>query len=199
MKALDWIKFLEAQKTQHGKVLFRVAELANVAGRSHHALNVELARLVKNGILARYATGVYGRPGFATPEQLVAALDADAYVTGLFALYRHNLVTQVPTEIVCFTNRRHNRSRQRRTPLGRLVFVCVSRRIYAKPASGVLAPPEQAFCDFVHMARRQGLNPDSLVTFQNLGTLRTKRLARLAPRYPAAVAEAIRQQAAPHG
>jgi hypothetical protein len=192
MKALDWIKFLEVQKTQHGKVLFRVAELANVAGRSHHAMNVELARLVKNGILARYATGVYGLPDVATPEQLVATLDADAYITGMFALYRHNLITQVPAEILCFTIRRHNRSRQRRSPFGGLVFVCVSRRIYAKPASGVLAFPEQAFCDFMHTARRQGVNPDSLVTFRNLDKLRARRLAMLVRRYPATVAKTIR-------
>jgi len=43
MKTLDWVNFLETQKTGHGKVLFRVAELANVAGRSHHAMNIETA------------------------------------------------------------------------------------------------------------------------------------------------------------
>ena len=195
MKTLEWIKFLETQRTRHGKVLFRVAELANAAGRSHHALNVELARLVKNGVIARYATGVYGLPGAATAEHLVATLDADAYITGMFALCRHNLVTQAPAEITCFTNRRHNRSRQRRTPLGRLVFVCVSRRIYAKPVSGVLAPPEQAFCDFAHTAKRQGLNPASLVTFRGLNRLKPKLLNRLAERYPASVGETIRQLA----
>jgi len=192
MKAWEWFKFLETQRTHHGKVLFHVAELANVARRSHHAMNVELARLVKKGILARYATGVYGIPGAATPEHLVAALDADAYITGIFALYRHNLITQVPTEITCFTNRRHNRSRQRPTPLGRVVFACVSDRLYAKPARGVLAPPEQAFCDFMHTVKRQGLNPTSLVTFRGLGRLNPKRLAVLAARYPASVRETLR-------
>ncbi|MBI3987434.1 MAG: hypothetical protein HY343_10965 [Lentisphaerae bacterium] len=193
MKALEWIRFLETQKTEHGKVLFRVAELANVARRSPHALNVELARLAKKGILARYATGIYGPPGVATPEQLVATLDADAYITGMFALYRHNLITQTPTEITCFTNRRHNRSRQRRTPFGRLVFVCVSRRLYAKPVSSVLALPEQAFCDFVHMAKRQGLNPAQLVTFRGLARLNPKRLAKILERYPVPVREVGRQ------
>ena len=41
MKALDWLRFLEFQHRQHGKALFRVAELANVAGRDPHALNIE--------------------------------------------------------------------------------------------------------------------------------------------------------------
>lgn len=193
MKALAWIKFFEAQKTQHGKMLFRVAELANVAVRSHHAMNVELARLVKNGILARYATGVYGLPSAVQPEQLVAMLDAGAYITGLFALYRHNLITQAPVEITCFTTRRHNRSKQRHTPLGRIVFVCVSRRIYAKPLTGVLASPEQALFDFTHSALRQGLNPASLVTFWGLNRLKPKRLAGMAKRYSARVAKTVRQ------
>jgi len=192
MRALEWVKFLEAQKTQHGKVLFRVAELANVSDRTPHALNVELARLMKKGIIARYATGVYGLPGAVTPEQLVGTLDADAYITGMFALYRHNLTTQVPTTITCFTNRRHNRSRVRNTPLGRVEFVCVSNRIYDRPSHGVaIAPPEQALCDFVHVTKRQSLNPASLDTFRGLNRLNRKRLARMARRYPASVGELL--------
>lgn len=194
MKALQWIKFLEAQRTQHGKVLFRVAELANVAQRPSHALNVELARLVVNGILARYAHGVYGIPGTAEPEQLVPMLDPGAYITGMFAMYRHNLVTQVPAEITCFTNRRHNLSRLRRTSFGKLTFICVSHRIYVKPAGGVLAPPEQAFCDFVHIAKRQGLDPASLVTFNVTNKLNLKLLARIAKHYPEPAAEILRKQ-----
>lgn len=193
MKALDWIRFLEIQNLRHGKVLFRIAELANVAGRSHHALNVELARLVKNGIISRYATGVYGLPAVVAPEQLMAVLDAEAYITGMYALYRHSLITQAPSGVTCFTNRRHNRSRQRNTLLGKWVFVCVSPRIYSKPAKGVVAAPEQALCDFVHLTARQGLNPSSLVTFRNIGRLDKKRLARLVKRYPATIGEIVRK------
>jgi hypothetical protein len=156
---------------------------------------MELARLVKKGVLARYATGVYGLPGAAMPEDLVATLDAAAYLTGMFALHRHNLITQAPAELTCFSNRRHNRSRQRQTPFGRLVLVCVNSRIYAKPADGALAPPEQALCDFVHLAKRHGLNPASLVTFRNLTRLKLKSLAKLAKRYSAPVAETVRQLA----
>lgn len=195
MKTLEWIRFLEGQRTRHNKVLFRVAELANSAGRSHHALNVELSRLVKKRVLARYSTGVYGLPGAATPEQIVEALDADAYITGMFALSRHNLITQTPTEITCFTDRRHNRSRQRVTPVGKLMFTCVSRRIYSRPVDGVLASPEQAFCDFLHTARRKGLNPASLVTFRGLSRLNPKLLALRAKHYPASVRTAISQLA----
>jgi hypothetical protein len=191
MKALDWHRFLESQRRQHGKVLFRVVELANVAGRAPHALNVELGRLVKKRVIARYATGVYGLPGQVTPEQLVPVLDTGAYITGMYALYRHNLITQAPTEITCFTNRRHNRSRQRITPLGKVVFVCVSARIYHAPAKGVLASPEQALCDFLHLVRRRGVNPASVVTFRGLNGISRRQLSTSLKRYPPAVAEMI--------
>jgi hypothetical protein len=193
MKALDWLTFLQSQQRIHGKVLFRVAELANVAGRAPHALNVELGRLVKRGVLARYASGVYGLPGPITPEQLVPVLDAGAYITGMFALYRHNLITQTPTEITCFTNRRHNCSRARATPLGRIVFLCAGPGTYRRPTVGILAPPEQALCDFVHTSRRNGLKPQSLVTFRNLDSLPKRRLAAALKRYPSTVADTVQQ------
>jgi hypothetical protein len=196
MKALDWMRFLQDQRRQHGKALFRVAELANVAGRAPHALNVELARLVRKDVIARYATGVYGLPGRVTPEQLVPVLDDGAYVTGAYALYRHNLITQEPSEITCFTNRRHNRSRQRATPLGAVVFVRVAPGIYSKPAAGALAPPEQAFCDFVHLSLRQGLDPCAIVTFRGLAGMSRRRLSATLKRYPLNTAKTIRQTTA---
>lgn len=193
MKALDWMRFLEAQHKQHGKTLFHVAELANIAGRDSHALNVELARLVQKKVMARYAVGIYGLPGCATPEQLVRALDDGAYITGAYALYRHNLITQVPTEITCFTNRRHNRSRVRTTPFGDLVFVRVGPTVYNKPADGMLAGPEQSLCDFVRLTQRQGLDPATLVTFRGLGSLSARRLQAIIRRYQPTVANRLRQ------
>jgi hypothetical protein len=192
MKTLEWIGFLEAQGRRHGKHLFRVTELANVAGRAPHALNVELGRLVRKGVIARYATGVYGLPGRATPEQLVAILDGGAYITGAYALHRHNLVSQAPIEIACFTNRRHGQSRERTTAFGRLVFASVSPRIYNRPAQDVLAPPEQALCDFVHLTLRQGLDPRALATFRGLAGLSRRRLRGLLRRYSPKVGRTVR-------
>jgi hypothetical protein len=150
-----------------------------------------LDRLVKKGVIARYATGVYGLPYRATAEQLVKTLDDGAYITAAYALGRHNLVTQTPSEITCFTNRRHGRSRERLTPFGRVVFVQVTPRIYSKPTEGVLATPEQALCDFVHLTLRQGLDPASVVTFRRLAGLSKRRLGATLRRYPPTVGRAI--------
>lgn len=60
MKALDWQNFFAEQRASHGKVVFSVAELANAAQMTLHALNTELGRLVQRGLIARYAHGQYG-------------------------------------------------------------------------------------------------------------------------------------------
>jgi len=191
MKALEWQRFFQVQQEQHGKRVFTVSELANAALASPGALNVQMARLLKRGLVLRYAQGRYGPAAGVSLEDVLPLVDSSAYATGFYGLYRHNLVTQVPFEITCFTNRRHNRSRERPSPLGRLVFVCVSPRVYARPAEGLIASPEQAFCDFLYLTSRKSLAAETLVTFRNLGSLRTRILDRILARYPQTVAGAV--------
>jgi hypothetical protein len=193
MKALQWQQFFQAQREQHGKRVFTVTELANAAQISRGVLNVEMSRLMKRGLVMRYAQGRYGPVEGVSPEDVLPFVDSSAYLTGLYALHRHNLVTQVPSEVTCFTARRHNRSRERLSPLGKFVFICVSPRIYARPAKGLMAPPEQALCDFLHLARRRSLEPLALVTFRNLDRLNPQRLNRILSRYPQTVTQAARQ------
>ena len=187
MKANVWRKFLEERRDQHKKVLFTVTELANVAGVSRATLNVELARLREQAILVKYAHGLYGLPGAVTAEILVPAIDSHAYVTGHYALHVHNLVTQVPTTVTCFTDRRSPRARERCTPVGRLVFVCVHSGVYAPIPGGPVAPPVQALCDYVYLSRRQGVRPEALVTFRQLQHIRTPDFLDILARYPMTV------------
>ena len=193
MKSREWREFLEAEKRLHGKTLFTVTELANVAGASREALNVELSRLRRQGVIVRYAQGQYGLAGAVTLEALLRAIDSHAYMTGLHALHAHNLVTQVPATITCFTDRRSPRARIRRTPLGRFVFSCVRSRVYCPPGGGVLAKPEQALCDFVYLCRRQRVPAEGQVSFRGLRRLRKARLSGILKRYPATVQEEVRR------
>jgi hypothetical protein len=194
MKTLEWQRFFAHQRSQHGKVVFSVAELANAAGTTLHALNTELGRLVGRGVIVRYAHGRYGPPEGVQPEDILPTVDSGAYITGFYALFRHHLVTQAPAEVTCFTHRRHNRRADRVTPAGRLRFICVPAGVYAKPGEGALAPAEQALCDFVWLNLREGVDPRCLVTFRNLDTLKRRQLARALRRYPDAarkVAKAV--------
>jgi len=192
MTTLEWQKFLAEQKELHRKVIFSVPELANAARTTRHGLNTELGRLVARGIITRYAQGRYGLANAVELEQLLPALDPCAYVTGFHALFCHHLVTQAPSEITCFTNRRHNRLANRSTPAGRLRFLCINQRIYSRP-DGIIALREQALCDFVFLSLRDGVNPRHLVTFRNLDALNQTRLRKTLSHYPPEVADTVRQ------
>ncbi len=191
----QWHDFLDAQRRLHGKTVFTATELANVAGCSLNVLRTTLNRLVKDARMVRYAGGRYGLAEGVTIDALLASLDSSAYVTGLYALQRHNLVTQVVGEITCFTTRRHNRSRVRTTPLGRLVFVRVKSAIYSPPAEGVVAPPEQALCDFAYVTLRSGLLPQSLVTLRRMAALNRATLESVSQRYPLSVRRWLKEVA----
>jgi hypothetical protein len=185
MNTREWQRLL-AEHAKQGKLLFTVTELANASGVPRGAVNVEMARLVKYGVVVRYARGLYGLPDTTVPpEKAVQSLDALAYVTGAYALMRHGLITQVPSVITAFTTQRHF-NRELQAPVGRLRFVCVQPPVYSYRASG-MAEPEQALCDFVYLCRRRGTDPSSLVTPRGRGKLRKKVLARIVKRYPATV------------
>ncbi len=191
MRADAWRKYLAEQRERHGKVLFTLTELAHVAGASPAALNVELARLRRQGIIARYAHGLYGMPGAVSPQVLVPAIDSHAYITGHYALYGYQMVTQVPVTITCFTDRRSPRARERLTPVGRLEFVCVRSGVYSPVPEAAIAPPAQALCDYVYLARRHGAEPEALVTFRHLTRIRAEDLAPILARYPISVQKHI--------
>jgi len=187
MKASDWREILGEARNAHGKVLFTVTELAHVAHVGRNALNVELSRLRRQGIVARYAHGLYGLPGAVSAEELLLAIDSHSYMTGLYALYRHHLIAQVPTAITCFTDRRSPRARVRSTPVGRFIFVCVRSEVYDPPGDKPMVGPEQALLDFVYLCRREGAAPLSQATFRDLDRLRAGVLGLLVKRYPSTV------------
>lgn len=189
MKALAWVRYLNEQRDRFGKTLFTVTEMANVAGASSTVMNVELGRLVKQGVVCRWATGLYGLPAGVTPASLATAIDSTAYVTAAWVLAQHGYITQQSREIDCFTLRRHNRSRRRASPLGTFVFVTVSPRVYAAPAEAGMATPEQAFCDLFYVMRRRGLDPRNLYTFRKLDQLSFED--SLLARYPKTVQRAV--------
>jgi hypothetical protein len=203
MNALDWHRFLVRQQEEQGKVLFTVAELANVTGLSRNSVGVQLSRLRRRNVVRQYARGRYGLPEGVDLVSLVRAIDKWAYVTGAAALHGHGFVTQAQTRITCFTNRRSNRSRVRVTPLGRIVLVCVKPPIYTPPAESGYAAPEQALLDFVWICRREGVSPQSIVTLRGLDRIDLETLVAIGSRYPRTVREATRdlvdgQQGAVH-
>jgi len=189
MRALEWQRRLREQGELYGKRLFRVAELANLAGEGRASVAVQLVRLQRLGVIDRCAPGLYGLPGLATLDDLLLQIDVEAYITGFYALHHHGLVTQVPAVITCFTNRRRTHH-ELRTTLGRLRLSFVKSPIYHRPDEGIVAPPEQALCDFVYMRRRQGQDATDGVTFRHMDRMSRVQLASILDRYPRTVAAA---------
>jgi hypothetical protein len=191
MKAFAWQRFFDVQLREHGKALFTVTELANVARTTRAAVNVELSRLLRLGMIMRYAHGIYGMPGAASAEQLLPMLDGCAYITGLAALVRHGMATQLPRVIDCFTNRRARRTRIA-TPIGEFLLHTVSEPIFCPQPQGVIAPPAQALCDFIYLEQRREASPETIVTLRHLERLSAGTSSKVIRRYPPAVSEAVR-------
>ncbi len=191
MKALDWKRYLDGQAEQHGKRVFTLAELAHISGRSGAALNVELTRLRKSKLLERIARGIYAAPGRATLTDVLPWMDDRAYVTGAYVLYAQGFITQIPSEIICFTDRRHFQS-VRVTSVGRLRFAVIKPPVYAPPSKGCLASSAQALCDLGWMADREGTDLRSLYTFRKLDRLRRELGPRRLGCYPLAVGALVR-------
>ncbi len=190
MKAVEWQRRMMEQSREHAKHVFTTTELANLTGTRPASISSRLPRLVRAGILERYANGRYGLPGRAVLEELVTSLDENAYLTGHCILYREGLVTQVPRTFTCFTNRRHNRSRLRDTELGRIEFMTVAAGIYRPPERSRTVGPEQAFCDYLYRCSRRGLDANSLVTFRGLERLALPMVQELLASYPRSVRRA---------
>lgn len=189
MKTREWQKML-GEQARLGKTLFTVTELANASGKPRRIVNVELTRLVKYGVAVRHARGLYSLADSAVPlERLVRSLDPHAYVTGAYALMQYGLITQVPTVITTFTTRRHSRKNVT-TPSGRIEFTCIKPPIYRSEIIGI-AGRELAFCDFVYISLRKGVDPRSQVTFRHLETLKKTLLMRVAKRYPSTVRQKV--------
>jgi hypothetical protein len=192
MKTYEWHKYLDEQNRRFGKNIFTPSELANIAHTTPQSLNVEIGRLINKGVIVRYARGVYGIKDTVTVEALIPYLDSHAYLSGASALYHHGMIMQVTKNFTCFTNRRQNRSRKRRTPIGEFVFICVHKAIYQPPLKSVIAPREQAFLDFIYLMRRKGADPETIVDFRNLDTINRIKVEKISRRYP----KTVYQQAA---
>lgn len=191
MTAIQWIKTLEKQCRDFNKSVFTTTELASLSGHDRHFLLVQLSRLVKKGVLIRYKRGLYGEKEQPV-EKLIPYLDSSAYCTGQYALFKHGLITQIPTTVTCFTKRHHCRNRTISAGPNTFEFFKPRTAIHSCPESK-MASPEQAFCDYVYYCRNRGLNPSSISTFRKLSGLNKKEIDKILIHYPKTVQKEVLQ------
>jgi hypothetical protein len=67
----------------------------------------------------------------------------------------------------------------------------VLKKVHPGASDQVLASAEQALCDFVWLNLRDKIEPQSLVSFRNLDSLRRRQMKKILRRYPLKVQDTV--------
>ena len=154
----DWVAALRA-----GKALYRLGELARLAGHSEQAARRATHRLVQRRWLARVGKGLYAnmlRPeGPPTVEDAVAVLYPPACISLSSALFAHGILDQAPHVLACVTT---NKTKRFHTGLGEIRYQQIKAPLffgYALEQGIPWARPEKAALDLVYLELRNGRRP----------------------------------------
>jgi hypothetical protein len=184
----DWVAALRS-----GKALYRLGELARLAGHSEAAARQAAHRLVRRGWLARLGKGLFAnmlQPGGPpTVEDAVAILYPPAYVSLASALFAHGIADQAPHVLTCVTT---NKTKRFNTGLGEIRYQQIKASLffgYSLERGIPRAHPEKAALDFIYLELRNGRQP--ALDEWNWDELDPERLQKWAARYPGSVKEAV--------
>ncbi len=189
MNTAGWVRTIDHLHDQ-GMRVFTPVQLALVSRVTLGVTRKQVGRLAAAGLLVRLARGFYARPGRATLDDLLPALDPCAYFSAATVLNREGVMDQNPAAHFAVTDRQHARFPIRQTAFGPVRFHTIAKRLHRMPAEGVYAPLVQAVCDQVHFDRRRGLGDGTVSRFRNLPCDHTE-LRTCARSYPPKVGETI--------
>lgn len=154
----DWVDALRS-----GKGVYRLGELARLAGHSEPAARQAARRLVERGWLARLGKALYGnllRPeGPPTVEEVAAVLYPPSYISLASALFAHGIADQDPHVLTCVTT---NKTKRFRTDLGEIHYHQIQPALFFgyRLTRGVArAHAEKAVLDSLYLELRAGRSP----------------------------------------
>ena len=180
----DWVAVLRS-----GKALYRLGELARLAGHSEQAARRAVDRLGRRRWLARVGKGLYANmlrsEGPPTVEDAAAVLYPPAYISLASALFAHGIADQAPHLLTCVTT---NKTKLFRTALGEIRYQHIKSSLffgYALERSIPRAHPEKAALDFVYLELRNSRQP--ALDEWNWEELDCDVLRSWAPRFPRTV------------
>lgn len=150
-------KTLAAHVAAFDRPVFTTRELAAVSGRSTSAVSQGLAFLLRQGLVARAAHGVWARgQGFPSPYAVAQYLmpKQRVYVSFTSALHLHGVIEQIP-QSVTLASTAH--SREMRTPAGLFIVHHLSPGMFAgfgwhKSGGFLIAEPEKALADCLYLS-----------------------------------------------
>ncbi|HUP24955.1 MAG TPA: hypothetical protein VNB06_18700 [Thermoanaerobaculia bacterium] len=182
-----------------GKGLYRLGELARLAGHTESSARRSVDRLVRRRWLARVGKGWYAnllrREGPPTVEEVAAVIYPPAYISLSSILFAEGVVDQAPQLLTCVTT---NNTKRFATELGEIRYHQVKQALffgYTLEQGVPRARAEKAALDFVYLELRSGRSP-RLDEWSWEG-LDTDLLWNWAARYPSTVAALFREHIEP--
>jgi predicted transcriptional regulator of viral defense system len=184
----DWVAALRS-----GKAIYRLAELARLAGHSEPAARQAARRLVERGWLAPLGKALYAnllRPeGPPTVEEAAAVLYPPCYISLVSALFAHGIAEQAPHVLTCVST---NKTKRFATGLGEIHYHQIKPDLffgYTLTRGVPRAQPEKAVLDHLYLELRHGRRP--ALDEWNLEELDLDRLRTWARRYPSTVRRSL--------
>lgn len=150
-------KNLAAHIAALGRPVFTARELAAVSGRSASAVSQGLAFLLRQGLVARAAHGVWAWGGGLPSPYAVAPYlmpKQRVYVSFTSALHLHGIIEQIPQSVTLAST---SHSREMRTPAGVFIVHHLSPGMFAgfgwhKSGGFLIAEPEKALADCLYLS-----------------------------------------------
>jgi predicted transcriptional regulator of viral defense system len=184
----DWVAALRS-----GKAVYRLGELARLAGHSEPAARQAARRLVERGWLAPLGKALYAnllRPeGPPTVEEAAAVLYPPCYISLASALFAHGIAEQAPHVLTCVTT---NKTKRFATGLGEIHYHQIKPDLffgYTLTRGVPRAQPEKAVLDFLYLELRHGRQP--ALDEWSWEELDLDRLRTWARRYPSTVRRSL--------
>jgi len=183
MKMVELTKILNGLSRDHGKKMFTLREMSILTGEGRPAVGMALLRAKREGLIARVVNiwvNMIDRPLL---EELALEIRGLSYISFESALYRHGILSQSPRgALTLATIQRPGRIS---TPLGEIVFIHISKRLFFGFDSSRLALPEKAYLDFLYMNIRKGRGEVSEIVYKE--ELNGKILSAMSKKFPAYV------------
>ena len=172
-----------------GKPVYRLGELARLAGQSESTARRAVLRLVRRRHLVRVGKGLFAniltRDGPPTVEDISGVLYPPAYISLDAGLFMHGICAQAPHVLTCVTT---NKTKRFRTGLGEIQYHHVQPALFFgwSLTDGIpVGAAEKVILDTIYLERQLGRDP--VIDEWTWDSIDIERLRDWAKAYPATV------------
>ncbi|MEW5936393.1 MAG: hypothetical protein AB1665_01050 [Candidatus Thermoplasmatota archaeon] len=155
----EWVRLFRGLPEKH---IFSASDLSQLTGMRRDVLRVEMARLVKRGVVERLARGWYANPFHPpTAEETAMVLRRPAYISMEYALSFHSILSQTAYTVTVITTKNpYTYSRGKWT----FEYHQISRRLFwgfEERGAFNIASPGKALLDLIYIRAVRGRELDA--------------------------------------